>query len=129
MVASGEEGGEGTQPAVRVLPFSPTPRPSRLPRGAEQGPARPTAVETRSVLSQPRELPAVVVSVTQSCLTVCDPMDCSLLGSSIHEILQARVLEWAAISCTRKTQVHTHRMSTEKEPQAESCELFYLGAK
>ena len=36
--------------------------------------------------------------VTQSCLTLCDPMDCSLPGSSIHGIFQARVLEWVAIS-------------------------------
>ena len=36
--------------------------------------------------------------VAQSCLTLCDPMDCSLPGSSIHGILQARVLEWVAIS-------------------------------
>ena len=34
--------------------------------------------------------------VTQSCLTLSDPMDCSLPGSSIHGILQARVLEWGA---------------------------------
>ena len=32
--------------------------------------------------------------VAQSCLTLCDPMDCSLPGSSLHGILQARVLEW-----------------------------------
>ena len=36
--------------------------------------------------------------VTQSCLTPSDPMDCSLSGSSIHEIFQARVLEWVAIA-------------------------------
>ena len=36
--------------------------------------------------------------VTQSCLTLCDPMDCSLQGSSIHGIFQARVLEWVAIA-------------------------------
>ena len=35
--------------------------------------------------------------VTQSCLTLSDPMDCSPPGSSIHEIFQARVLEWVAI--------------------------------
>ena len=35
--------------------------------------------------------------VTQSCLTLSDPMDCSLPGSSIHGIFQARVLEWSAI--------------------------------
>ena len=36
--------------------------------------------------------------VAQSCPTLCDPMDCSLLGSSIHGIFQARILEWVAIS-------------------------------
>ena len=39
--------------------------------------------------------------VTQSCPTLCDPMDCSLSGSSIHGIFQARVLEWIAISFSR----------------------------
>ena len=39
--------------------------------------------------------------VTQLCPTLCDPMDCSLLGSSLHGILQARVLEWVAISFSR----------------------------
>ena len=36
--------------------------------------------------------------VTQSCLTLRDPMDCSLPGSSVHGICQARVLEWGAIA-------------------------------
>ena len=36
--------------------------------------------------------------VVQSCLTLCDRMDCSLTGSSIHGIFQARVLEWGAIA-------------------------------
>ena len=36
--------------------------------------------------------------VAQSCLTLSDPMDCSLPGSSIHGIFQARVLEWGAIA-------------------------------
>ena len=39
--------------------------------------------------------------VVQSCLTLCDPMDCSLLCSSVHGILQARVLECIAISFSR----------------------------
>ena len=39
--------------------------------------------------------------VTQSCLTLCDPMDCSPPGSSIHEISQARILEWVAIPSSR----------------------------
>ena len=36
--------------------------------------------------------------VAQSCLTLSDPMDCSLPGSSAHGICQARVLEWGAIA-------------------------------
>src|SRR5574337_760472 len=51
--------------------------------------------------------------VTQSCLTVSDPMDCSLPGSSIHGIFQATVLEWGAIyplnevPCCWLTDAHT----------------------
>ena len=37
----------------------------------------------------------------QSCLTLCDPMNCSSPGSSIHGILQARILAWVAISFSR----------------------------
>ena len=37
----------------------------------------------------------------QPSLTLCDPMDCSLPGSSVHRILQARILEWVAISFSR----------------------------
>ena len=36
--------------------------------------------------------------VAQPCLTLSDPMDCSLPGSSVHGIFQARVLEWGAIA-------------------------------
>ena len=39
--------------------------------------------------------------VTQSCPILCDPMDCSLTGSSFHGSLQARILEWVAISFSR----------------------------
>ena len=41
------------------------------------------------------------VLVTQSCPTLCDPMDCSPPGSSVHGILQARILEWVAMSFSR----------------------------
>jgi len=40
--------------------------------------------------------------VAQSCTTPSDPMDCSLPGSSIHGILQARVLEWGAIAFSER---------------------------
>ena len=39
-----------------------------------------------------------LVKVTQSCLTLCDPLDCSLPSFSVHGILQARTLEWIALS-------------------------------
>ena len=43
----------------------------------------------------------VVYICAQSCLTLSDPMDCNLPGSSVHGILQARILEWATISVSR----------------------------
>ena len=43
----------------------------------------------------------VKVLVAQLCLTLCDPMDCSPPGSSVHGILQARILEWIAIPFSR----------------------------
>ena len=39
--------------------------------------------------------------VAQSCLALCNPMDCSSPGSSVHRILQARILEWVATSSSR----------------------------
>ena len=42
-----------------------------------------------------------VCLVAQSCLTLCDPMDCSPPGSSVHGILQARIPEWVAIAFPR----------------------------
>ena len=50
--------------------------------------------------------------VIQSCPTLSDPMDCSLPGSSIHGIFQARVLEWGAIAFSdyilEFAQIHIH---------------------
>ena len=43
----------------------------------------------------------VEVLVAQLCLTLCDPVDCSPPGSSVHRILQARILEWVAIPFSR----------------------------
>ena len=43
----------------------------------------------------------VCASVAQSCLTLCDPMDCSSPGFSAHGILQARTLEWVAMPLSR----------------------------
>ena len=43
----------------------------------------------------------VCMLVARSCLTLCNPMDCNLPGSSVHSIFQARALEWVAISFSR----------------------------
>ena len=40
----------------------------------------------------------VCVLVAQSCPTLCNPMDCSLPASSVHGILQARILEWVGVA-------------------------------
>ena len=45
----------------------------------------------------------VCVLVTQLCLTLCDPMDRSPPGSSVHGILQARILEWVAIPFSKRS--------------------------
>ena len=51
--------------------------------------------------------------VAQSCLTLSGPMDCSLPGSSIHGIFQARVLEWGAIAFSGN--IHTTIYKTDKK--------------
>ena len=48
--------------------------------------------------SKPFPSPMHESEISQSYLTLCDPMDCSLPGSSVHGIFQARVLEWGAIA-------------------------------
>ena len=74
----------------------------------------------------------VCAKLLQSCLTLCDPMDCSLPGSSVHGILQARILKWVAVPFSRvcssiqfdHTQVHvtsttrrlTHAGSLKSHP-------------
>ena len=49
----------------------------------------------------PRGLSIIVWSATQSCLTLCDPMECSLTSSSVHGIFQVRILEWVAMPSSR----------------------------
>ena len=47
------------------------------------------------------KIAAAAAKLLQSCPTLCDPMDCSLPGSSVHGIFQARVLEWGAIAFSK----------------------------
>ena len=70
-------------------------QPTRLPRpwdspGKNTGVGCPFLLQCMKVKSESE--------VTQSCLTLNDPMDCSLPGSFVHGIFQARVLEWGAIA-------------------------------
>ena len=51
------------------------------------------------------------VLILHSCLTLCNPMDCSPPGSSVHGILQARILEWVAISSSRGSIFQTQRLN------------------
>ena len=53
--------------------------------------------------------------VALSCLTLSDPMDCRLPGSSIHGIFQARVLEWGAIAFSDSVLRNTNKLGTVNE--------------
>ena len=48
-----------------------------------------------------KNLPCMMLFVTKSCPTLCDPTDCNPPGSSVHGISQARILEGVAISFSR----------------------------
>ena len=54
------------------------------------------------------------MKVTQSCPTLCDPLDCSPTGSSLHAILQARIPEWVAFPFSR----NLSNPGIESEPPA-----------
>ena len=70
-------------------------QPTRLPRPWDS-PGKNTGVGCHFLLQCMKVKSES--EVAQSCTTLCDPMDCSLPGSSTHGIFQARVLEWGAIA-------------------------------
>ena len=70
-------------------------QPTRLPRPWDS-PGKNTGVGCHFLLQCMKVKSES--EVIQSCLTLRDPMDCSLPGSSVHGIFQARVLEWGAIA-------------------------------
>ena len=75
----------------------------RIPRTEEPGRLQSTGSQTVRhdwATSLKRRIESES-EVAQSCPTFSDPMDCSLPGSSIHGIFQARVLEWVAVSFSR----------------------------
>ena len=73
-------------------------QPTRLPRPWD-APGKNTAVGCHFLLQCMKAKSEN--EVTQSCPTLSDPMDCSLPGSSVHGIFQARVLEWGAIAFSK----------------------------
>ena len=70
-------------------------QPTRLPRPWDS-PGKNTGVGCHFLLQRMKV--ESESEVAQSCPTLSDPMDCSPPGSSVHEIFQARVLEWGAIA-------------------------------
>ena len=68
--------------------------------------------------------------VAQSCPTLCNPVDCSLPGSSVHEIFQVRVLEWVAISFSNawkwKVKVKVKSRLTLSNPMGSSLPGFTI---
>ena len=74
------------------------------------------------------------MSVAQSCLTLCNSMDCSLPGSSVHGILQARILEWVVISYSRgssqpKDQTQVSCIEADSLPSEPPGNKGYEGTK
>ena len=81
-------------------------QPTRLPP-PWNSPGKNTGVVCHFLLQRMK----VKSEVAQSCLTLSDPMDCSLSGSSIHGIFQARVLEWGQCLLWFKGQVDLNQES------------------
>ena len=84
-----------------AIPFS---RGSSQPRDWTQVSLIASGFFTSWATREALQTPVVVVLVAQSCLILCDPMDCSPPGSSVHGILQARILEWVAIPFSTRHQ-------------------------
>ena len=81
-------------------------QPTRLPRPWDS-PSKNTEVGCHLLLQCMKVKSESEVAL--SCPTLSDRMDCSLPGSSVHGIFQARVLEWGAIAFSRKTVLLTHK--------------------
>ena len=64
--------------------------------------------------------------VTQSCPNLCNPMDCSLPGSSIHGIILARILEWIACSFSRGSSRPRDQTHISLHLQVDSLPLSHL---
>ena len=61
----------------------------------------------------------------QSCLTLCNPIDCKLPGSSVHGILQTRILEWVAMPSSRETSWPRDRARVSYVSYIGECVLYH----
>ena len=115
--------GWGERGAAKSLQSCPTLRPhrrqpNRLP-GPWDSPGKNTGVGCHFLLQCMKVKSES--EVAQSCSTLCDPMDCSLPGSSVHGILQARVLEWGAIAFSEREGREVQKGGNICIPMANSC--------
>ena len=94
------------------LCVTPRRQPTRLPRPWDS-PGKNTGVGCHFLLQCMKGKSES--EVAQLCLTLCDCMDCSLPGSSVHGIFQARVLEWGAIAFSKETISKGKRQPSEWE--------------
>ena len=93
-------------------------QPTRLPRPWDS-PGKNTAVGCHFLLQCMKVKSES--EVTQSCPTLCDPMDCSPPGFSIHGVFQARVLEWGAIAFSKMVCTAAPIRTSPKRP----CDQWY----
>ena len=96
-------------------------QPTRLPRPWDS-PSRNTGVGCHFLLQCMKEQSGS--EVAQLCPTLSDPMDCSLPGSSVHGIFQARVLEWGAIAFSRHMPWEYHNSKGHMYPSVH-CSTIY----
>ena len=87
----------------RILEWLPFPSPGDLPNPGI-APLSPTCPALAGkFLNTSTTVATAAAKLLQSCLTLRDPIDCSLPGSSVHGIFQARVLQWGAIAFSGAT--------------------------
>ena len=99
------------------------PQPTRLPRPWDS-PGKNTGVGCHFLLQCMKVKSES--EVAQSCLTLRDPMDCSLPGSSIHGIFQAKVLEWVAIAFSDLFSKNRYLLTLCNDPDLNDCPWFNL---
>ena len=86
---------------ARILEWLPFPPPGDLPNPGIEPRSLTSAGGFFTTWATREAQRCVSVRLLQLCLTLCDPMDYSPLGSSVHGILQARTLEWVAMPFSR----------------------------